>query len=92
MTALTRVRFAGYAWTIEHYHRGIKQYCGVERAQVRRSRPTEPHWFGATRLFMPRAALPSRESVGSKTKTTIIRSAANRPSEIYFYTYVPQLQ
>jgi len=38
MTALTRVRFAGYAWTIEHYHRGIKQFCGVERAQVRAAR------------------------------------------------------
>src|SRR5512143_4084747 len=33
MTPLRRVRFAGYAWTIEHYHRGIKQFCGVERAQ-----------------------------------------------------------
>ena len=35
MTALTRVRFAGYSWTIEQYHQGIKQFCGVERAQVR---------------------------------------------------------
>ncbi len=38
MTPLMRVRFAGYAWTIEHYHRGVKQFCGVERAQVRAAR------------------------------------------------------
>ena len=25
MRPLTRVRFAGYAWAIEHYHRGLKQ-------------------------------------------------------------------
>ena len=35
MTPLQRVRFAGYAWTIEHYHRGIKQFCGVERLCLR---------------------------------------------------------
>ena len=38
MTPLQRVRFAGYAWAIKHYHRGIKQFCGVERAQVRAAR------------------------------------------------------
>lgn len=32
MTPLTPVRFAGCAWTIENYHRGIKPFCGVERA------------------------------------------------------------
>jgi IS4 transposase len=24
------------AWKIEEYHRGIKQFCGVERCQARR--------------------------------------------------------
>ena len=43
MTPLKRVRFAGYAWTIEHYHRGIKQFCGVERAQVRAARAQRNH-------------------------------------------------
>ncbi|MFO1352957.1 MAG: transposase [Gammaproteobacteria bacterium] len=38
MSAMKRVRFAGYAWTMEHYYRGIKQFCGAERAQVRASR------------------------------------------------------
>lgn len=52
MTALTRVRFAGYAWTIETYHRGIKQYCGVERAQVRAARAQRNHIQLALRAFL----------------------------------------
>ncbi|NJN76761.1 MAG: hypothetical protein HC796_12085 [Synechococcaceae cyanobacterium RL_1_2] len=48
-------------WLIEEYHRGLKQCCGVERAQVRSSRSQrnqigfalrdflglEIHWFRA---------------------------------------------
>ncbi len=52
MKALTRVRFAGYAWTIETYHRGIKQYCGVERAQVRAARAQRNHIGLALRAFL----------------------------------------
>ncbi|HRF45071.1 MAG TPA: transposase, partial [Candidatus Competibacteraceae bacterium] len=52
MMALTRVRFAGYAWTIEHYHRGIKQYCGVERAQVRAARAQRNHIGLSLRAFL----------------------------------------
>ena len=35
MTELTRLQIAEASWKIEEYHRGIKQFCGVERAQVR---------------------------------------------------------
>jgi putative transposase len=52
MSALTRVRFAGYAWTIEHYHRGIKQFCGVERAQVRAARAQRHHIGLCLRAFL----------------------------------------
>lgn len=52
MSALTRVRFAGYAWTIEHYHRGIKQFCGVERAQVRAARAQRNHIGLCLRAFL----------------------------------------
>ena len=38
MSSLMRVRGAGYAWTLAPYHRGIKQFGGVERAQVRAAR------------------------------------------------------
>lgn len=52
MTSLLRVRFADYAWTIETYHRGIKQYCGVERAQVRAARAQRNHIGLALRAFL----------------------------------------
>ncbi len=52
MKALTRVRFAGYAWTIETYHRGIKQYCSIERAQVRAARAQRNHIQLALRAFV----------------------------------------
>jgi len=35
---LERVKYAGYSWQIEHFHRGIKQQCLIERAQCRRRR------------------------------------------------------
>ena len=36
MTDLTRLQFAEFSWTIESYHRGIKQCTGIERCQCRR--------------------------------------------------------
>jgi Transposase DDE domain len=30
-----REKMGGYSWKIEEYHRGIKQFCGVERCQAR---------------------------------------------------------
>ena len=38
MSPLTRVRFAGDAWIIEYYHRGIKPFCRIEHTQVRAAR------------------------------------------------------
>src|SRR3712207_7941157 len=38
MTQLTRLKYAELAWGIEVYHRGLKQHCGVERAEVRAAR------------------------------------------------------
>jgi putative transposase len=35
MSDLERVTWAGFAWAIENYHRGIKQFCLIERAQAR---------------------------------------------------------
>jgi hypothetical protein len=35
MDELQRVKYAQYANTIEQYHRGIKQYCGIGRCQLR---------------------------------------------------------
>ena len=52
LSSLTRVRWAGYAWTIEPYHRGIKQFCGVERAQGRAARAQRNHLGLCLRAFL----------------------------------------
>lgn len=76
MKALTRVRFAGYAWTIETYHRGIKQYCGVERAQVRAARAQRNHIGLALRAFLRLECHCYRKEISwFEAKLAIIRPA-----------------
>jgi putative transposase len=52
MGALTRRKYAEFAWGIEVYHRGLKQHCGVERAQVRAARAQRNHINCAIRAFL----------------------------------------
>lgn len=40
---LQRLQLAEFAWSIEEYHRGLKQCYGAERAQVRSSRAQRNH-------------------------------------------------
>lgn len=49
---LARLKFAEQYWTIETYHRGLKQCCGVERAQVRAARAQRNHIGMAIRAFL----------------------------------------
>lgn len=76
MTTLTRVRWAGYAWTIEHYHRGIKQFCGIERAQVRAARAQRNHIGLCLRAFLRLERHCYHAGVSwFEAKTAIIRPA-----------------
>ncbi|MGV2827132.1 hypothetical protein ACLFKQ_04060 [Myxosarcina sp. GI1(2024)] len=43
ITPLHRLQYAEFEWALEEYHRGLKQCCGVERAQVRSSRAQRNH-------------------------------------------------
>lgn len=43
MTPQARERWAGKVWTIEVYHRGLKQFTGVERCQARSARAQRNH-------------------------------------------------
>lgn len=52
MGELQRLQFAEFGWAIEEYHRGLKQCCGVERAQVRASRAQRNHIGLAIRAFL----------------------------------------
>lgn len=52
MTSTSRHDLAELVWTIEVYHRGLKQFCGVERAQVRAARAQRNHIGMAIRAFL----------------------------------------
>lgn len=52
MPELKRLQLAEFAWTIEEYHRELKQFCGVERCQVRSSRCQRNHIGLAIRAFL----------------------------------------
>lgn len=52
MEELIRLKFAEQYWAIEVYHRGLKQCCGVERAQVRAARAQRNHIGLAIRAFL----------------------------------------
>ena len=52
MRPLQRLQWAEFEWLIEEYHRGLKQCCGVEKAQVRASRAQRNHIGLAIRAFL----------------------------------------
>ncbi len=47
-----RKELAKKAWKIEEYHRGIKQFCGVERCQARRNSVQRAHIMMSLRAFL----------------------------------------
>lgn len=52
MDALTRQKYGDFSWRIEEYHRGIKQFCGVERCQARRAKAQRNHIGLSIRAFL----------------------------------------
>lgn len=76
MTPVAREHLAGQVWTIEVYHRGLKQFSGVERCQARRARAQRNHIGWAIRAFL--RLEHHRLLTGSswfETKMGIIRAA-----------------
>ncbi len=47
-----RERIGGYSWKIEEYHRGIKQFCGVENCQARNGNSQRAHILFSLRAFL----------------------------------------
>ena len=64
------------AWAIETYHRGIKQFCGIEKCQARLETSQRNHILLALRAFL-RLELHRITTACSwfETKTSIIRHA-----------------
>lgn len=52
MDDVERLRLAERCWAVENYHRGLKQCCGVERAQVRSGQAQRNHIGLAIRAFL----------------------------------------
>lgn len=64
------------AWGIETYHRGIKQCCGVEKAQVRKSVAQKNHLLLALRAFLRLEIHRLRRGVSwYEAKAAIVRDA-----------------
>lgn len=76
MAELQRLHFTEFIWTIESYHRAIKQGCGIEKAQVRSGVAQRNHIGLALRAFLrlERFAFVSGFS-WYEAKTAIIRRA-----------------
>lgn len=90
MRPLTRTRFAGYAWTIECYHRGIKQCCGVERAQVRAARAQRNHIGLALRAFLRLESYCYHRGISwFEAKHAIIREAVRAYLREPIYQLIP---
>ena len=76
MGELTRRKYAAFAWGLAVDHRGLKQRCGVERAEVRAARAQRNHINCARRAFLRLAQ--HRLVTGISwwaAKTAIIREA-----------------
>jgi len=90
MSALTRVKWAGFAWTIENYHRGIKQFCGVERSSVRAARAQRNHIGLALRAFLRLEIHCYQKGISwFEAKTSIIREAVRAYLAMPLYTLNP---
>jgi len=76
MSDLERVKYASFSWQIEQFHRGIKQFCLIERAQCRRRRPWQNHINLCLRAFLRIESHCYRTGISwFEAKTSIIRAA-----------------
>jgi len=74
-----RKELAKKAWKIEEYHRGIKQFCGVERCQTRRNEVQIAHIMMAIRAFLRFEVHRIRTGISwFETEMNIIRNAINQ--------------
>src|SRR5215213_7772572 len=90
MSELERVKWAGYSWTIENYHRGLKQFCLIERAQVRSRRAWRNHIGLCLRAFLRLESHCYHRGVSwYEAKTSIIREAVRNYIANPLYSLIP---
>lgn len=65
-----------YSWKIEEYHRGIKQFCGVEKCQARSGLSQRAHIMFSLRAFLRLEVERIKKGISwFETKRKIIRMA-----------------
>jgi putative transposase len=90
MTDLERVKWAGFSWTIENYHRGLKQFCLIERAQVRSRRAWRNHINLCLRAFLRLESHCYHKGLSwFEAKTVIIREAVRAYMANPLYSLIP---
>jgi len=90
MNDLERVKWASFAWAIENYHRGIKQFCLIERAQVRSRRAWRNHICLCLRAFLRLESHCYHKGVSwYEAKTSIIREAVRAYVANPRYSLIP---
>lgn len=90
MDECARSQYARWSWKIEEYHRGIKQYVGVERAQVRSGRGQSNHIGFALRAFLRLEHYCYHASMSwFEAKVSIVRGAVRDYLAQPLYTLQP---
>lgn len=90
MDELERVKWAGYSWAIENYHRGLKQFCLIERAQVRSRRAWRNHIGLCLRAFLRLESHCHHRGISwYEAKTSIIRAAVRAYIAQPLYSLIP---
>lgn len=90
MSDFERVKYAGYSWQIEQFHRGIKQFCLIERAQCRRRRAWQNHINLCLRAFLRIESHCYRTGISwFEAKNNIIRAAVRAYLANPLYSLIP---
>ena len=75
-TQLRRLQPADFSQTVEEYHRGLRQFCGAERSQVRLAEAQRNHIGLAIRAFLRFEAFNLKTGYSRfEAKMRIIRDA-----------------
>lgn len=76
MSEPTRKDLAAQGWQIEVYHRGLKQFCLVERCQVRHAHGQRVHFLFSLRAFLRLEVYRLKEGVSwYEAKMRVVRKA-----------------
>jgi putative transposase len=90
MDELERIKWANFAWTIENYHRGVQQFCLIERAQVRSRRAWRNHIACCLRAFLRLESHCYHHGLSwFEAKTAILREAVRQYLANPLYLLIP---